>query len=206
MIDFTLEIAGHKPFQGAMATDPQIVAGMDVYFKSDTELPGRRSGRPDSGWNSMSRTNPANPDYVRLIQAPHTFRLFGGNGQNNLPIRWQEFVEAINTPAAFKYLQRRGSGWVNINGWPNVQELTFAGRINKGKVTRVDGDKVYLRTLNLFRPPPDPGNLDPYTIAIFDVIDPAGRVFIPDPPGVPVYLPIVAEVELWAHRAKLTPA
>lgn len=171
-----------------------IVAGSICRFKTDMEL---------AEWNFKSRSDPTNPRYTGLNWSPCTIRLNGGDGVTVLSPAWQNRVASMNSPEAFKYLKRAGSGWVNKPRWPTIQELSFVG-LNLVYVTRVDGEKVYIRSLDATKPPPIV--LPPYTVHVFTVIDPEGKILSPDTPaldGNMVFIPIISDRELWIERHKL---
>lgn len=172
-----------------------IVAGSICRFKTDMEL---------AEWNFKSRSDPTNPRYTGLNWSPATIRLNGGDGATVLSPSWQNRVASINSPEAFKYLKRAGSGWVNKPSWPTIQELSFIGEYNRVYVTHVDGDRIYIRSLDVTKAPPI--ILPSYTVHVFTVIDPDGRIFAPDTPALDgdlAYLPIISDRELWIERHKL---
>jgi hypothetical protein len=117
----------------------------------------------------------------------------------NLPVVWQNFVREINTPAAYKYLTRVGSGWVNKGPWPKVEELTFAE--NRAVVTRVDGNRIYFETMDIRKPPP--AQWHPYQVHAFTVVNQEGRTFFPDPPGVAILFPVLADGPRWVDLSNV---
>lgn len=165
----------------------EIIAGGVYTIKSDTEL---------SIWNYMSRTNPLNPRYVQLVQAPCTMRVQGGDGTDILPVSWQEYTNSMNTDEGMRYLIRIGSGWVNKGPWPKVEQLTFCR--NQVKVIRVEGNRAYLAHYMLGDRPPVLAN-DLTMNHYFTVITPDGSVIQP-PPG-RVMIPFVSSVrDVWIDK------
>jgi hypothetical protein len=48
----------------------------------------------------------------------------GSKDGTTLPAKWQNYVESINSPEAFRVLQIQGLFWVNVpNYWPRVQNI-----------------------------------------------------------------------------------
>lgn len=53
----------------------------------------------------------------------------GTKDGTTLPIQWQNYVESINSPEAFRVLQIQALFWVNIpNYWPRVQNIGIQGQ------------------------------------------------------------------------------
>lgn len=150
-----------------------------------------------ASWNYMSRTNPANPKRVKLIQAPETFRLIGGTGQLNLKTRAINLVKQLNSPAAFKYVTRKGSGWVNKSPWPRVEQLSFA--CNVVEVLRIDGDRCYIDYLNN-KKPFQPVNFfaNPTLVHRFTVVTPEGKTV--SPPKGDTYILVIANTEVFVNK------
>ena len=53
----------------------------------------------------------------------------GTKDGTTLPTQWQNYVESINSPEAFRVLQIQGLFWVNVpNFWPRVQNIGIMGQ------------------------------------------------------------------------------
>lgn len=53
----------------------------------------------------------------------------GTKDGTTLPTSWQNYVESINSPEAFRVLQIQGLFWVNVpNMWPRVQNIGIMGQ------------------------------------------------------------------------------
>jgi len=56
----------------------------------------------------------------------------GTKDGTTLPLQWQNYVESINSPEAFRVLQIQGLFWVNVpNFWPRVQNIGIMGQLVK---------------------------------------------------------------------------
>jgi len=111
-------------------------------IKHDTEL---------SIYNYQSRLN--NGKYKQEAY-PETIRISGGKSSLDLSFQWQRFLENINTVKAYKFMQVSESGWHNKGKWPRVEQLTFGG--NFVEVTRIDGDRCYIKHYSNDQLPPIP--------------------------------------------------
>lgn len=129
-------------------------------------------------WGFVSRTSPqqvAQPR-VRLIQAPCTCRANGGTGSTKLPMLFQKLLQRLNSAAAFKYLKRKASGYVNIQAWPVVQDVLFGGALVK--ITEIVGNRAYIATMSTKAvPAPVTYEMHPWLVHQFSVIDPQGETW-----------------------------
>jgi hypothetical protein len=94
-------------------------------------------------------------DWKKLRGLPETVRIHGGRGTVELPPAWVTFLDAINTPNARRYLRKLQSGWLNYGPFPKMEQLTFGG--NLVDVTRVKGNRAYIRSFNTANAPPQSG-------------------------------------------------
>lgn len=163
-----------------------VKAGGVYRIRSDSEL-------QEFGW--LPRVDPRSPEYVKLKQAPCTQRLKGDTGTMKFSALWQKEIEKHNTAAAFKYVIRRSSGYVNQQLWPATQQVVFSTDKQTGwnrlEVLRIENGNAVIKTMNL-RPAPYWWE-EPTLCNRFTVIDITGNVFYSDPPGV-INLPLVSRV------------
>lgn len=146
-------------------------------------------------------------NWKKLRGLPETVRINGGRGTVELPEEWVEFLDKINTPAAQQYLRQLQSGWLNSGPFPKMEQLTFGG--NFVYVTRVKGNRAYIKTFNIANAPPQ---RDPYTeepdplIQFFSVVYTDGSWQMETPAGV-AYTFIIANPDddpLWIDIKNLT--
>ena len=63
------------------------------------------------------------------VQALGDYPSPGSKDGTTLPTQWQNYVESINSPEAFRVLQIQGLFWVNVpNFWPRVQNIGIMGQ------------------------------------------------------------------------------
>lgn len=71
-------------------------------------------------------------DWTVAVQALGDNPTPGSKDGTTLPTKWQNYVESINTPEAFRVLKIQGLFWVNVpNYWPRVQNIGIMGQIVK---------------------------------------------------------------------------
>ena len=71
-------------------------------------------------------------DWTVAVQALNDAPKAGMKDGTTLPTTWQNYVESINTPDAFRIMQIQGLFWVNVpNYWPRVQNIGIMGQIVK---------------------------------------------------------------------------
>lgn len=147
-------------------------------------------------WGYVSRTSPLQKKQkrVKLNQAPCTCRMEGGTGSTKLPNGYQTLVRRLNSAAAFKYLTRKASGWVNIQPWPVVQDVLFGGTLVR--VTEIDGNRAYIETLiTKFAAPQITYEMQPWLVHQFSVIDQQGKIW-KSPKG-NAYVIAVSKARMW---------
>jgi hypothetical protein len=88
----------------------------------------------------------------KLRGLPETVRINGGKGTVALSPDWVKFLDKINTPDAQRYLRKLQSGWLNYGPFPKMEQLTFGG--NLVEVTKIVGNKAYIKTFNNAAAPP----------------------------------------------------
>ena len=95
-------------------------------------------------YNYKSRLNSTLKN-AKLDTYPETVRYNSISGKTNVELstQWQNFLESINTVKAFKFLHVLQNGYVNYGPFPKVEMLSFGG--NFVEVTRIDGDKCYIK-------------------------------------------------------------
>lgn len=116
-------------------------------------LPGIWRVRHDverARWNCKARLWEEN--WKKLRGLPETVRINGGRGTVELSPAWVEFLDSINTPDAQRYLRKLQSGWLNYGPFPKMEQLTFGG--NYVEVTRIEGNKAFIKSFNNADPPP----------------------------------------------------
>jgi hypothetical protein len=156
-------------------------------------------------WNFKSRLWVK--DWKQLRGLPETVRINGGRGTVTLPEEWVEFLDRINTTDAQRYLRKLQSGWLNYGPFPKMEQLTFGG--NYVYVTRVKGNRAFIRTYNIANAPPQ---REPYTeepdplIQLFSVVYTDGSWQMETPVGI-AYTLILANPNddpLWIDMDDLT--
>lgn len=157
-------------------------------------------------WGFKSRLWVKN--WKKLRGLPETVRINGGRGTVELSPAWVEFMDKINTPDARRFLRKLQSGWLNYGPFPKMEQLVFGG--NYVYVTRVAGNKAYIKTFNNAHLPPENGpdkttpetmSRDPlfhimstvYTDGSWEMAMPVGLVFtfvIANPDDGPLWIDI----------------
>jgi len=130
---------------------------------------------------------------------PETVRYNGDSGHVVLDPPYEQLIRQHNSAAAFAYLSRPQSGWVNFGKWPQVEQLGFGGDFVV--VTAIEGDKCYIESYDNHQSP-----------AWYqrDYLQLFGVVYSDDSVGVPDCSPVTTCVianpgeRLWMHSYDLT--
>ena len=167
------------------------------YAASDKNMLGVWRVRHDverKDWNCRARL--WMEGWKKLRGLPATVRINGGKGTVELSPAWVKFLDRINTPDAQRYLRKLQSGWLNYGPFPKMEQLTFGG--NFVEVTRIEGNKAFIKSYNNADAPPD--TTGPNTlIQSFSVVYTDGSWEMSTPVGT-VYTFIIAnpeDGELW---------
>lgn len=148
-----------------------------------------RSDNTNPKWGYASRSNLTNPYSLNKVQIKNnpqqaaSVRMTDPTGAlPRLSAALQTLVAAINTPSAFNYVTRWGSGWLNSDVWPQAEPIAFV--CNVVEVLEVSGRRTFVKTITDKQSLSGPTyETDPTLIHSFTVIDPNCNILLP-PVGV----------------------
>jgi len=116
---------------------------------------------------------------------------------------WWGFVEALNTPRAYKYIKKHGSGWFDRQ--KKITVMGFCG--NMVKIRRIVGNNKWgeVITLGFHGEPPDPQEVNyfktPWLVHRFTVVRKDGKLFMPNCGD--AFVPLISDVPPYAKMADL---
>ncbi|MGH2581758.1 MAG: hypothetical protein ACRDFQ_02525 [Anaerolineales bacterium] len=159
----------------------------------DFQWMGYKSRTVTPGWPGL----PSTPETVPFFRAP-------GGGKDDVPLdhRWEEYLRALNSSRAFKFIMSPPAGWFNRN--ENADSLGFAG--NVVEVLDIINKSARIKTYNFNNKPPEPDNWNfqkhPELVHKFTVITQNGGVTNPAE-GIDVYIFVIGRGDLYVPLSRL---